>query len=65
MCFRNYGIRKRLLNKCPKQSVSEEPSTSNMVNMVNAPKSCVNHDDGIFTIFIDDCEHDSVEKSLF
>ena len=41
--------------------VSEDPSTS---NMVNGPKHYFNQDDGTFTIFVDHCEHNSVDKSL-
>ena len=61
MYFRNCGLRKRCLKKCLKNPVSEDPSTS---NMVNGPKHCCNVEDGSFTIFIDHCEHNSVGKSL-
>ena len=32
MYFRNYGLRKKWLDKCLKSPASEDPSTSNMVN---------------------------------
>ena len=32
MSFGNYGIRKTLLDKCLESRISEDPSTSNMVN---------------------------------
>ena len=62
MYFQNYGLPKRWFDKCLKNPVSEDPSTS---NMVNGPKHCCNDDDGSFTIFIDHCEHNSFGKSLF
>ena len=62
MYFRNYRLGKRLLNKCLKNFISEDPSTS---IMVNGSKSCCNHDGGTLTIFIDNCEHNSVEKCVF
>ena len=61
MYFGNYGVCKRWLDKCVKNPVSEDPSTS---NMVNGPKHCYNVDDGTCTIFIDHCENNSVGKSL-
>ena len=62
MYFRNYGLPKRWLDKCLKIPVSDDLSTS---NMVNTTKHCCNFDDGTFTIFIDQCEHNSVVKGLF
>ena len=53
---------KKGLEICVKNSVSEGPSTS---NIVNGPKHCCNLDDGTFTLLIDHCEHNSVRKSLF
>ena len=32
MCFGNYGFRKTFFDMCLKDGVSEEPSTSDMVN---------------------------------
>ena len=32
MYFRNYGLRKRGLDECMKNLISEHPSASNMVN---------------------------------
>ena len=40
------------LHKCPKNSVSKETSTS---NMVNGPIHCCNLGEGTFTLFIDHC----------
>ena len=50
MYFRNYGLGKRLLDKSLKSSVSEDLSTS---NMVNGTKHCGILNDSTFTIFID------------
>ena len=61
MYFRNYGLRKTWLDKCLKIPASEDPSTS---NMINGNKHCWNINDSIFTIFIDHCEGNWVEKSL-
>ena len=62
MYLRNYGLRKRRLDKCLKSHVSEDPSTS---NMEDGPKNSSNVDDGIFTIFINHCEHKSVGEDLY
>ena len=43
-----------------KSHVSEDPSTS---NMVNPPKLCWNLNDSTFTIYIDHCEGNAVGKS--
>ena len=52
MYFCTYGVRTTWLNKCLKRYVSEDPSTS---NMVNGPKHCSKLSDRTFTIFIDPC----------
>ena len=62
MYIRNYGLRKRRLDQCLKNPVSEDPFTSNMVNGL---KHCCNLDDGTFTILIDHSGHNSVWESLF
>ena len=62
MHSRNYGFRKRGLEECLKNPVSEDPPKC---NMVKGPKHCCNLDDDTFTIFIDHCEINSVGKSLF
>ena len=41
------------MDKCLKRPVSEEPSTS---NMVNGPKHCLELNDTAFTILIHPCE---------
>ena len=61
MYFLTYGLRKTWLYKCLKIPVSEDPSTS---NMVNGPKDCWNLSDSNFIIIIDYCEGNSVGKSL-
>ena len=61
MYFWTYGLRKKGLDKCVKSSVSEDPSTS---NMVSGPKHCSNLTESAFTIFIDHYEDNSVGKSL-
>ena len=52
MYFWTYGLRKTWLDKCLKSPVSEDPSTS---NMVNGQKHCWNVEDSTFAIFIDPC----------
>ena len=37
MYFSTYGLRKTWLDKCVKRTVSEDPSTTNMVNLL---KNC-------------------------
>ena len=49
-------------DKCLKSPVSEDPSTSNMVNL---PKQCWNLHDSIFIKFIDQCQVNWVGRSLF
>ena len=61
MCFLNYGIRKKLLDKCLKSSISDDPSKSYMVNQL---KSSYILDDSTFTIFTYHCEGNWVGKSL-
>ena len=51
----------RCLDKYIKGSVSEDPSTS---NMVNGPKHCTKLNDSTFTILIHPCEANSGWKSL-
>ena len=61
MYFSTYGLRKTSLDKCPKSPLSEDPSTSNMVNGL---KHYWNLNDRTFTIFIDPSEGNSGWKSL-
>ena len=61
MYFRNYGLRKTLLDQCLKSPISRNPSKSNMVNV---PKHCWNMHGRTFTIFIDHCEGNWLAKSL-
>ena len=61
MYFLTYGLRKMWLDKCLTVPVSEDPSTS---NIVNGPKHCCNLNDSTFIIFIDHCDWNSVDKSL-
>ena len=50
MYFLTYGLRKTWLFKCLKSPVSEDPSTS---SMVNGPKPISKLNDSTFTVFID------------
>ena len=59
MYFRNYGLRKTWLDNCLQRPVLEDPSTG---NMVNGRKHRWNLNDCTFTIFIDHCEVNCVEK---
>ena len=61
MYFQTYGLRKTRLDKCLKSPVSEDPSTS---NMVNGPKHCWNPYGTTFTIFIEHFEGSLGLKSL-
>ena len=61
MYFWTYGLQKSWLGKCLKSPLSEDSSTS---NMVNGPEGCWNLMDRTFTIFIDPCESNSGWKSL-
>ena len=61
MYFWSYGLPKTLLDRCLKSVVSEDPTTS---NMVNEPKQGSKLDDSTFTILIDFCERTSGRKCL-
>ena len=61
MYFRNYAFRKTLLDKFLKSRVSEDLSTSNMVNGIN---QCLNLNDITFTIYIDHSEGNQFRKRL-
>ena len=50
MYLSTYILRKTWLDKCLRSLVSEDSSTS---NMINTPKHCSKLDDSTFTIFID------------
>ena len=56
MDLRNYGRRKTWLDKYLKSPVSEDPSTSNMVNGLKIGWSL---NESTFTKFIDHCEGNS------
>ena len=56
MYFWTYGHGKMWLDKCLKSPVSEDPLTSNMLNV---PKHCLNLNGSTFTIFIGPCEGNS------
>ena len=62
MYSQNYGLRITRLDIYLKGPFSVEPSTG---NMGNAPKHASYLNDGIVTIFIDDCEGNSVPKIPF
>ena len=59
--FFNLQTRKTWSDKCLKSPVSEDPSTS---TMVNGPKHCSKFDDSNLTILIDPCEGNSGLKIL-
>ena len=61
MYFRNYGLRKKWLNKSLKNPVSEDTSGS---GMVNGNKHCWNLNDTSFSIVIDHCEGKWIGKNL-
>ena len=61
MYFWTYGVWKTWLDNCLKSPVSEDLSTS---NMVNGPKHYSKLNQSIFTRFIDPCEDNSDWKSL-
>ena len=61
MYFWTYGLRKTWLDKCLKSPVSEDPSTS---HVLNRPNHWWNLKSSSFTIFIGHCEGNSVAKSL-
>ena len=48
--------------KCPKSPVPENVLT---VNMLKGPEDCLNLQESIFVIFIDDYEKKSARKILF
>ena len=62
MYFRISGLRKMFLEKCLKSSVSEDPWTDNITNVL---KHCCYLNDNPFTRFINHCEDNPVGKSLF
>ena len=57
----NLSVKKKWLDKCLKSPVLEDPSTS---NMVNGPRHCWNLNGSTFTIFIGQCEGNSVAKTF-
>ena len=59
MYFWTYGLWKTWLDQFQKSPVLEDPSTG---NMVNGQKRSWNLNDATFSIFIDACEKNSVEK---
>ena len=61
MYFPNYGLQKRWLDNCLKKSILENPLRS---NMVNGRKHCWKLNDSAFAIFLNNCESNSVRKSL-
>ena len=60
--FRNYALRKRCSDICPKRPVSKDPLKG---NMVNGFKHCCDLNDRTVTIFSDYFEGNCVGKSLF
>ena len=61
MYFRTYQVRKTWLDKCLKSPLSEDPSTSTMVNGSNHSTKL---SESAFTIFIDPYQSTSDLKSL-
>ena len=61
MYYWTYGLQQTWLDKCLKSLVSEDPSTS---NMLEGPKKCSKLNDSAFTIFIDLSKVNSGWKSL-
>ena len=59
--FLKLGTPQMWLNKCLKSLISEDMSTS---NMVNEPKHYSNLYEGTFTIFTDHCQGNWVGKIL-
>ena len=59
MYFWKYRLRKTWLNKFLKSSVSGDRSPGNMANGL---KRCCNLNDSPFTIFINHCGHNYIEK---
>ena len=62
MYFRNSGLRKTSLDKCPKSSVSEDPWTD---KITNGFKHCYNLNNSTFSISVNHCEGNCFRKSLF
>ena len=62
MYFQNYGLPKTCSHKCVKNPGSEDDSTG---NTVTGPKHSCNFNDNTFTIFIDHCEGNWLEKGYF
>ena len=60
MYFWTDGLRNVCLDKCLKSPLSEDPPTSNMVNVW---KHCSKLEDSTFTIMFDLCEDNSGLKS--
>ena len=61
MYFLTYGLGKAWLDKCQKSPISEDPSTS---NMVQGQKNFWNLNDSSFTIFCGPCAANSGWKNL-
>ena len=61
MDFWTCGLRNTWLDKCLKSAVSEDPSTSNMVDV---PKHCSKLNGSTFTVIIDLCECNLCWKKL-
>ena len=53
MYFWTYGLQKTWLDKCLKSPLSDDASTS---NMVNGPKHCLKLNDSALIIFFDPSE---------
>ena len=62
MYISTYGHRKTWLDQCLKSHVSEDPSTS---DVVNGAKHCSKLNDSTFTIFIDPFQDNSGWKSFW
>ena len=60
MYFWNYRLQKSWLDQCLKSCVSQDPSIN---NIVNGSQNFCNMTDSTFTIFINHCEGNHVEKS--
>ena len=59
MYFRNWGLRKTSLNECLKSPVSDDPSTS---SMVNETKHCWNLNDTTFSNLLINVKAVELEK---
>ena len=62
MYIRKSRLRKTWLDNCLKSRVSEDRYTD---NMENGSKHCCNLNDRTFTIFINHCECNELEKLCF